>query len=94
MKKKSESSARGQRHRGNANSTKKARPRNLDDLRPEYDFSAMNGGVRGKYAKRVRAASNIVVLEPDIAKAFPTENAVNQALRRLLEKTPAVRHRS
>jgi hypothetical protein len=46
----------------------------------------MAGGVRGKYAKRVRQSRNIVVLEPDIAKAFPTEDAVNGALRMLLKK--------
>ena len=45
----------------------------------------MCGGVRGKYAKRVRQSTNIVVLEPDVAKAFPTEDAVNGALRTLLE---------
>jgi hypothetical protein len=46
----------------------------------------MSGGVRGKYAKHVRQSTNIVVLEPDIAKAFPTEDAVNEALRTLLKK--------
>jgi hypothetical protein len=46
----------------------------------------MSGGVRGKYAERVRQSTNIVVLEPDIAKAFPTEDAVNGALRALLKK--------
>lgn len=51
----------------------------------------MAGGVRGKYAQRVRESSNIVLLEPDIAKAFPTEDAVNAALRGLLDKGPAKR---
>lgn len=45
----------------------------------------MAGGIRGKYAKRVRSSSNIVLLEPDIAKAFPNEAAVNDALRGLLK---------
>ncbi len=56
-----------------------------DELRPEYrreDFGPM---VRGKYAARVRESSNIVVLDPDIAEAFPNAQAVNQALRGLLE---------
>lgn len=61
------------------------------DLRSEYDFASMAGGVRGKYAQRVRESSNIVLLEPDIAKAFPTEDAVNAALRGLLDKGPAKR---
>jgi hypothetical protein len=57
----------------------------LDELRPEYrreDFGTM---VRGKYAQRMREATNIVVLDPDIAEAFPNAQVVNQTLRRLLE---------
>ena len=53
-----------------------------DDLRPEYDFS---GGVRGKYAQRVREGTNIVVLDPDVAAEFKDSQAVNDALRRLLK---------
>ncbi len=56
-----------------------------DELRPEYrreDFGPM---VRGKYAARMRESSNVVVLDPDIAEAFPNAQAVNQALRGLLE---------
>jgi hypothetical protein len=56
----------------------------LDELRPEYDFSQMAGGVRGKYVERYRAGTNLVLLEPDIAKAFPTAISVNEALRSLL----------
>lgn len=41
--------------------------------------------VRGKYAARMKESSNIVVLDPDVAEAFPNAEAVNQALRRLLE---------
>jgi hypothetical protein len=44
-----------------------------DELRPEYDFSKMAGGVRGKYVERYRAGTNLVLLEPDIAQAFPTD---------------------
>ena len=55
-------------------------------MRPEYDFAAMKGGVRGKYAQRVRERSNIILLEPDVAKAFPTEDAVNKALRGILHR--------
>ncbi len=50
-------------------------------MRPEYDFS---GGVRGKHAKRYAKGTNVVVLDPDVAKVFPTSAAVNEALRALL----------
>jgi hypothetical protein len=56
-----------------------------DELRPEYrreDFGPM---VRGKYAARLKESSNIVVLDPEIAEAFPNAKAVNDALRGLLE---------
>jgi hypothetical protein len=58
---------------------------NLDsgdpDLLDEYDFS---GGIRGKYADRYAAGSNIVVLAPDVAPMFPDSDAVNDALRALI----------
>ena len=60
-------------------------------LRPEYDFAAMQGGVRGKYTKQYREGTNIVLLEPDIAEAFPNDAAVNQALRGVLNTARAVR---
>jgi hypothetical protein len=56
-----------------------------DELRPEYDFSNMAGGVRGKYVERYRAGTNVVLLDPDIAEAFPTSASVNEALRLLLQ---------
>ena len=56
-----------------------------NELRAEYDFSQMKGGVRGKYAERYRESTNLVLLEPDIAKAFPTDEAVNEALRLLMQ---------
>jgi hypothetical protein len=55
-------------------------------MRREYDFSA---GVRGKYAKRFAAGTNLVLLEPDVADAFPTAKAVNAALRRAMRDQPA-----
>jgi hypothetical protein len=70
---------------------KKTPPKRSNGLRPEYDFATMKGGVHGKYAQRVRQSSNIVLLEPDVAKAFPTEDAVNNALRSLLRKSPSSR---
>ena len=57
-----------------------------DDLRPEYDLAQLlKGGIRGKYAERYRAGTNLVLLAPDVAQAFPTEEAVNQALRLVIQ---------
>ena len=60
-------------------------------MRPEYDFAAMKGGVRGKHVKSYRGGTNLVLLEPDVAEAFPNDAAVNQALRGVLNTTRAVR---
>lgn len=58
----------------------------FDDLLPEYDLSQLRGGVRGKYYDRYRSRPPVVVrLDPDVAGAFPTEAAVNAALRMLAE---------
>ena len=58
-----------------------------DELRPEYDFDYYKA-IRGKYHKRLsEEGANIVVLEPDVAKAFSTSTAVNEALRALLDLT-------
>ena len=56
-----------------------------NELRPEYKRSDFGVIVRGKYAQRLKEASNVILLEPDIAKAFPNDEAVNKALRYLLE---------
>ncbi|HBQ99387.1 MAG TPA: hypothetical protein DD761_12880 [Cyanobacteria bacterium UBA11691] len=56
-----------------------------DELRPEYDFSQLTGGIKGKYVERYRAGNNLVLLDPDVAKAFPSEESVNEALRLLME---------
>ena len=62
---------------------KKARNKNRNpEMREEYDFSA---GVRGKYAKRYEKGSNVIVLDPDVAKVFPDRESVNQLLRALAE---------
>ncbi|MBI1895621.1 MAG: hypothetical protein HYS04_03650 [Acidobacteria bacterium] len=70
---------------------KKTNPIVADDMRPEYDFASMKGGVRGKYARRARAGTNIVLIEPEVAEAFPSEQAVNEALKGVLNTTRAVR---
>ena len=57
-----------------------------DDLRPEYELkSLLKNGVRGKYAARYRAGTNLVLLEPEVAKAFPNEKAVNDALKLVMK---------
>jgi hypothetical protein len=62
---------------------KKTRKPGLDeDMRPEYDFSK---GVRGFHSRRRAAGSRIVILDPDVAQIFPTNQAVNSALRILGE---------
>ena len=63
----------------------------IDDMRSEYDFASMKGGVRGKYARRAREGTNIVLIEPEIADAFPTEESVNEAHKGVLSTTRAVR---
>jgi len=57
-----------------------------DELRPEYDMkSLLKGGVRGKYASRYRAGTNLVLLEPEVARAFPNEKTVNEALKLVMK---------
>lgn len=56
-----------------------------DELRSEYDFTQMEGGIRGKYVERYRAGTNLVLLDPDVAQAFPNDKAVNDALRLLIQ---------
>ena len=61
------------------------------DMRPEYDFANMKKGVRGKYAGRFREGTTLVLIEPDLARAFPTAAAVNRALRAILVMNEALR---
>lgn len=53
-----------------------------DEMRPEYDI---RGGVRGKYFERFRQGTNVVLLQPDVAAVFRSSEAVNRALRELIE---------
>jgi len=62
-----------------------------DEMRREYDFGSMKGGVRGKYHRRFKKGVNVALLEPDLAKAFPTDEAVNEALRTVLRAAKALR---
>ena len=69
-----------------------------DELRVEYKRSDFPGGlVRGKYAKRMKESSNVIVLRPEVAQAFPNEEAVNNALLSLIniaQKTTRLSRRS
>jgi hypothetical protein len=62
--------------------------RELDELEPEYDFARMSGGIRGKYAAAYRGGTNLARLDPDVAEAFTTDSAVNEALRAIIRGAP------
>jgi hypothetical protein len=62
-----------------------------DDLRPEYDLTQLKGAVRGKYLERYRAGTNLALLAPDVRAVFPTDAAVNEALRTLIKSPRASR---
>ena len=58
----------------------------IDELRPEYDETLLKNGIRGKYAERYAAGTNIIQLDPDVVEVFPNEKMVNEALRSLLKE--------
>ena len=64
---------------------KKTKTKPIDELRPEYKRSDFGPLERGKYAVRAATETNVVVLDPEVAEAFPNDKAVNEALRGLLE---------
>jgi hypothetical protein len=60
-----------------------------DELRPHYELTQLlKDGVRGKYVERYRSGTNLALLEPEIAEAFPTDDDVNNTLRHLLTPEP------
>src|SRR5947199_8935338 len=65
--------------------TKTAADKISDELRPEYDLSKLTGGVRGKYYKRATAGTTLVLLEPDVAEAFPDGRTINEVLRAVVK---------
>jgi len=78
----------------NKNSNSNKKDAMDDNLRPEYDLAEfLKKGVREKYAKRFRAGTNLVLLEPDIARAFPNDQAVNEALRLVIQLTKIPDHK-
>jgi len=64
----------------------KSKDEKADELRPEYDLATLlKVGVRGKYAKRYEQGTNLVLLSPDVARVFPNDEAVNEALRLVIQ---------
>lgn len=64
----------------------KLKDEKADELRSEYDLAVLlKNGVRGKYAKRYEHGTNLVLLSPDVAKDFPNDEAVNEALRLVIQ---------
>lgn len=70
---------------------KKAKPIDNDELLPEYHREDLGKGVRGKYHAAYQKGTNLVLLRPEVAKAFPTSEAVNEALLGLLQLTEQTR---
>ena len=67
---------------------KKTKDENIDELRPEYDLGdLLKGGVEGKYTDRYREGTNLVLPDHDVAEAFQTDKAVNEALRLVIRLT-------
>ena len=65
---------------------RKSKGEKADDLREEYDLGELlKGGVQGKYADRFQEGTNLVLLDEDVAQAFPTDQAVNEALRLVIQ---------
>lgn len=60
-----------------------------DDLRPEYDLSQLKGGLRGKYYRQAVAGTNLMLIEPELAKVFRDSESVNRALRLLVDTAEA-----
>ena len=64
--------------------TTKSLASHVDELQPEYDLASLSGRVQGKYYKRATAGVTLVLLDPDVAEAFPSGPSVNLALRAYL----------
>ena len=76
--------------RASVSSTTKATGESIP-MRDEYDLSELTGAVRGKHAESYCAGTNLVLLQPDVAEAFPDAESVNEALRALLKVAARVR---
>ena len=63
-----------------------------NELRREYDLSQLKGGVRGKYYQQATTGTNLVLIEPELSTVFPNADAVNRALRLLVDTAAAAAH--
>lgn len=63
--------------------------RQNDDLRPDYDLARLAGGVRGKYYRQAVGGTNLILIEPELARVFRDSESVNRALRLLMETATA-----
>jgi hypothetical protein len=86
------SSARGARPPVKGNALKKKRPADAGDLRPEYKSTTRPPSAAGTTASQLREGANVAVLEPDVAHAFRSSSAGNEALRSLLRISETTRH--
>ena len=68
---------------------KASKARQSDDLRPEYDLSQLGPTVRGKYYRQAMAGTNLILIEPELARVFPDSESVNRALRLLVKTAEA-----
>ena len=66
----------------------KSKEPEVNELREEYQRNDLGTGIRGKYLRSYEEGSNLVLLSPDVAQAFPTNEAVNEALRSLIDHDP------
>jgi hypothetical protein len=67
---------------------KKSKIETEDELRPEYDLhETLKQGIRGKYVERFQRGTNLILLDPDVAQAFPDAKTVNEALRLVMRLT-------
>ena len=64
----------------------------VSQMRDEYDLSKLKGATRGKHHDSYRSGTNLVLLQPDVAKAFPDADSVNEALRALLKVASRVKN--
>lgn len=69
---------------------KKADSSEVENLRNEYTAESLGKGRRGKYTESYRSGTNLVLVAPDVADAYPTDEAVNEALRSLMSSARAV----
>ncbi len=81
-------------HRGKRKKKNSTKKQDDYELQKEYDLSKMTVLPKGRFDPKRRIGNNVVLLEPDIAKAFPSDEAVNEALRLLLKASKLSQHTS